>query len=62
MNKRFDDKKEFVKQYIKEKYVENRSSNIAYKKAKYHEKLDVRQLYHTCRCQENLESKKYIKR
>ena len=29
----YDDKKKSVKQYIKEKYVENRTSNIAYKKA-----------------------------
>ena len=31
VKRRYDDKKESVKQYIKEKYVENRTSNIAYK-------------------------------
>ena len=34
VKRRYDDKKESVKQYIKEKYVEKWTSNITYKKAK----------------------------
>ena len=34
MKRRHDDKKESVKQYKNEKYVENQTSNIAYKRVK----------------------------
>ena len=54
-----DDEKESVKQYIKEKYLENGTSNIAYKKAKYQENSEVRLLYQ-CRYQENPESENNI--
>ena len=47
-----------VKQYIKEKYVENRTSNIAYKKEKYQENSELRLLHQKCRYRENPESKK----
>ena len=44
-----DDKKQSVKQYVKETYMGNRTPNIAYKNSKYHENLEVRLLYQKCR-------------
>ena len=35
VQKRHDDKKESIKQYKKEKYAENRTSDITYQKAKH---------------------------
>ena len=58
VKRRYDDKKESVKHYIKEKNVENRTSNIAYKmERKYHVNPEVRLLYSKCRYQENSEGK-----
>ena len=47
VKRRFDDKKESVKQYKEKMYVEDRTS--AYKKAKYQESPKVQLLYVKCR-------------
>ena len=41
VQKRYDDKKESIKQYKKEKYVENRTSDITYQKAKHQENPEM---------------------
>ena len=52
--KRCENKKGSIKQYKKEKYAENRISNITYQKVRYQE---VQLAYKKCRYQENPESK-----
>ena len=52
--KRYENEKESIKQYKKEKYAENRISNITYQKVRYQE---VQLAYKKCRYQENPESK-----
>ena len=41
VQKRHDDKKESIKQYKKEKYAENRTSDITYQKAKHQENPEM---------------------
>lgn len=59
VKKKNKDKKESVKQYKKERYVENRTSNVTNMKNKYQENPEV-QLAHK-KCNENPEIKKISK-
>ena len=45
-------KKEFIKQYERVKYVENRTSNITYQKPRYQENLKMTLVYQTCKSRE----------
>ena len=45
VKKRYEDKKEPIKQYKKEKYVENGTLNITYQKVRYQENAEVHLVY-----------------
>ena len=60
--KRFNNKKESIKQYKRGKYLENQTSIIMHQKAKYQENLKTQQAYQKCRYKKMLKLKYNIKK